>query len=232
MNDTSCRPRSGAPCATCAGATRRAVQRGVSLLFSLIALVALTLAAVALSRSVNTGALIVGNLGFKQDTMLASDRATEQAFAWIQANINGAVLFNDVTASGYYATSLDALDPTGNLTTVATRAVVDWNSDNCAGVSGAYTSCIQPSGAVTINGNAARYVITRLCAAAGDPTTGGNTCASPLISASIDDQNRSGYDYARPTGFGQTVISIFYRIVVRTVGPRGTVSYTETIVQT
>jgi len=207
-------------------------QRGVSLLFSLIALVALALAAVALSRSVNVGALIVGNLGFKQDTMLASEQVSEQAFAWVQANVSGSTLFNDVPASGYYATSLDALDPTGSQTTLTPRAVVDWNGDNCAGVSGAFSSCIQPSGSITINGNASRYVITRLCAAAGDPTQGGNTCASPLISAAADDQNRSGFDYARPYGFGQTVVTILYRIVVRTVGPRGTTSYTETIVQT
>lgn len=207
-------------------------QRGVSLLFALIAMVALALAAAALTRTVNTGALIVGNLGFKSDATLVSDQAAEQAFAWIQANVSGTALFNNVPVSGYYATSLDALDPTGNQTAVATRAVVDWNGDSCAGVSGAYSACIQPSGAITINGNTARYVITRLCGAAGDPTATGNTCASPLINASIDDQNRSGYDYARPTGFGQTVINIFYRIVVRTVGPRGTTSYTETIVQT
>jgi hypothetical protein len=115
---------------------------------------------------------------------------------------------------------------------VATRAVVDWNRDDCASVSGGYGSCLRPSDPITINGNTSRYVITRLCAIAGDPIAAGNTCASPLVSASIDDQNRSGYDYSRPTGFGQTVISIYYRIIVRTVGPRGTTTYTETIVQT
>lgn len=214
------------------GPLPKARQRGVSLLFALIAMVALALAAVALSRSVNTGALIVGNLGFKKDALLAGDQAAEQALAWIQANVADSTLFADSPAQGYYASAMEALDPTGNQTGVANRAVVDWNMDNCASVSGGHGSCLRPSDPVTVNGNTSRYVITRLCAATGNPTASGTTCASPLIGATSDDQNRSGYDYSRPTGFGQTVVSIFYRIIVRTVGPRGTTTYTETIVQT
>lgn len=206
-------------------------QRGVSLLFALIAMVALALSAVALSRSVNTGALIVGNLGFKQDAILASERAADQAFAWITANRSGNTLNNDVAASGYYAASLDALDPTGNQTSLATRAVVDWNGDACAAVSGPYESCIQPSSPITINDNTSRYVIARLCAAAGAPS-GANSCAAGLISPSVDDQNRSAPDYSRPFGFGQTAAAVYFRIIVQTVGPRGTTTYTEMIVQT
>ncbi len=215
------------------GRARRAAaaaERGSSLLFALIALALLSLAAVALTRSVSTGALIIGNLGFKQDAALASDQAAESAMAWIQANTVGATLLNDLPASGYYATSLDALDPTGRKTTVATRAVVDWDANNCAGVNGAYSSCLTPAAEVTINGNRARYVITRLCAAAGDPDAVGNSCMSPLLAGGPDDQNRAGYDYAKPTSFGSVTTAPMYRIVVRTVGARGTVSFTEAIV--
>ena len=65
-------------------ATRRA-QRGMSMLFALMALVILGLGAVALTRSVDTGTLIMGNLGFKQDTLAASSSGAEQAIAWLQA---------------------------------------------------------------------------------------------------------------------------------------------------
>jgi Tfp pilus assembly protein PilX len=213
-----------------AGKTVAAHEHGASLLFALIALALLSLAAVALTRSVNTGSLIVGNLGFKQDAALASDQAAEAAMAWIQANVAGAVLLNDLPAAGYYATSLDALDPTGRKTAVTTRAVVDWDANSCAGVSGTYSSCITPSAEATINGNRSRYVITRLCAAAGDPDAVGNSCMSPLIAGNPDDQNRAGYDYAKPTSFGSSATAPMYRIVVRTVGARGTVSFTEAIV--
>lgn len=212
------------------GATPRRRQSGSSLLFALIALVLLALAAVGLTRSVNTGALIIGNLAFKQEVALAGDRAAETAIAWIEANSNGSVLLADAQASGYYSTSLDALDPTGRLTAVESRAVVDWDMDGCAAAGGSFSSCITPSNEVVVNGNRSRYVITRLCAASGSPNASGNSCMSPLIVSGPDDLNRAGYDYAKPTSLGETTTAPLYRIVVRTVGARGTTGFTEAIV--
>ena len=205
-------------------------ERGGSLLFALIALALLALAAVAVTRSVGAGSLIIGNLGFKQDAALASDQAAEAAIVWIGANSSGATLQADAPASGYYASSLDALDPTGRKTTVDTRAVVDWNSDSCASISGPFSTCITPSDEVAINGNRSRYVITRLCAMAGNPGASGNTCVSPLFASGADDLNRSGYDYTKPYALGDITAAPLYRIVVRTVGARGAVSFTEAIV--
>ena len=103
-------------------ALRRAgAQRGLSLLFALLALVALSLAAVGLVRSVGNGSLVVGNLGFKLDATATSDRGAELAITWLQNNVSGVTLDNDVTASGYYATSTDALDPTGRNTSASPR---------------------------------------------------------------------------------------------------------------
>jgi len=212
----------------CATGARQ--QAGSSLLFALIALVLLALAAVGVTRSVNTGSLIVGNLAFRQEVALAGDQAAEAAIGWIQANASGTTLQADATASGYYSTSLDALDPTGRLAAVATRAVVDWDMDSCAGVSGSFSSCITPSNEVDVNGNRSRYVISRLCAAAGDPNAAGNSCMSPLTVSGPDDQNRAGYDYSKPTSLGDITAAPLYRIVVRTVGARGTTSFTEAIV--
>jgi Tfp pilus assembly protein PilX len=219
---------------SCSVAVREAAvrrrQSGSSLLFALIALVLLALAAVGLTRSVNTGALIIGNLAFKQEVALAGDRAAETAIAWIEANSSGTVLLGDAEASGYYSTSLDALDPTGRLTSVASRAVVDWDMDGCEAAGGSFSSCITPSAEVVVNGNRSRYVITRLCAASGDPNDSSNSCMSPLIVSGPDDLNRAGYDYAKPTSLGDTTTAPLYRIVVRTVGARGTTGFTEAIV--
>ena len=55
----------------------RTAQRGVSLLFALMALAAMLLAAVALVRSVDSGALVLGNLGFKQEATRPPNRAAE-----------------------------------------------------------------------------------------------------------------------------------------------------------
>lgn len=54
-------------------------QRGVVLFFALIALVAMSLAAVALIRSVDTSTLIAGNLAFKQATKNSAEAGIEAA---------------------------------------------------------------------------------------------------------------------------------------------------------
>ena len=205
-------------------------QHGMSLLFALLALAALSLAGVALVRSVNTSSQVIGNLGFKQDATSAGSRATETAIAWLQANT--ATLDSDNAAAGYYATSLEALDPTGRNTTVAKPlGLVNWDSDTCAyATAGTWASCSLLSAAVpAVNGNNSRYLISRLCEKAEAPS-GTNVCAKPAA-ASLSDavqrgEVRVGMEL-RPTKLST---SPYYRIIVRTVGARNTVSYTETIV--
>lgn len=205
-------------------------QRGVSLLFALIALVALSLAVVGLVRTVGTGSLVVGNLGFKLDATATGDRGAELAISWLQSNLGGTTLDNDVPVAGYYATSLDALDPTGGNTTAATRAVVNWDGDNCASASGAFTACMLPATANVVGDNSVRWIITRLCATAG-PQAAPNSCATSMTQGGGEDANSSGLTYSNPGGFGQAAsTSPYFRIVVRTVGARRTVSFTETII--
>lgn len=206
-------------------------ERGASLFLALIAVVAMSLAAVALIRSINSGNLVIGNLGFKQDATRASDRAGELAIAWIAANLSGTKLQQDDSAQGYYASSLDALDPTGSRSTANTRALVDWEGDNCAyAPQGSFAACIKPrvpSSAELPGQNRHAFVITRLCPAAGSDSS--QNCAKPEPGSGGDDSKRSGLDYSDYTRFNAGA-SPYYRIVVRTVGARNTVSYTETIV--
>jgi type IV pilus assembly protein PilX len=58
-------------------------QQGVVLLVALIVLVALTLAGVALVRSVDTANLVAGNLSFHQSAIQAGERSTELAVTWL-----------------------------------------------------------------------------------------------------------------------------------------------------
>lgn len=207
----------------------RARQQGLSLLFSLLALGALSLAAVALIRSVETGSLVMGNIGFKQDATAAASQAAESAITWLQAN-TGTNLHTDKAASGYYAASRDALDVTGQGSTAANRAVVDWAGDLC-NVYDSFGTCIRASAELSLNGgaNRARYVITRLCASEGDPTA--VDCAFPMTSATSSGGNKGVVDYKA----GKVVVAVstqqYYRIVVRSQSARGTVAFTETIVQ-
>lgn len=210
---------------------RGGLQRGMSLIYALLALVALSLAAVALVRSVDSGVLVIGNLGFKQDATLTAEQASEQAINWLWANRAGVTLHNDGAAgSGYFASSLDALDATG-VSTNAGRAVVDWAGDGCASyAAGSYGVCLPASGELTVNeGNRARYVIARLCSSAGSPSSTSVDCAAPLPLTGSLGANRSEVSYSAGR-LTATISAQYYRVVVRTRGPRNTVGFTETIV--
>lgn len=204
-------------------------QRGISLLIVLVALVLMSLAAVGVIRMVDTGTLIVGNLSFKQGTTSAADAGAEAGIAWLTSNVGGSTLFADIAGAGYYATSLDELDVTGKAN-VATRVLVDWNGDGCAyAASGSYARCISPTPKNDAsNGNRTNYVITRMCKTTGDPNAAGNGCAKPMASANNRPTGRNEVKY----GGGDISLSTapYFRIVVRSEGPRNTVSFTETYV--
>ncbi|MDH6591955.1 type IV pilus assembly protein PilX [Variovorax sp. TBS-050B] len=217
-------------------------QRGVSLLFALLALVALSLATLALVRSVDTGALVLGNIGFKQDATVAGDQATREAIAWLKAN--AASLNNDAPAAGYYASTKELkadktkdapVDVTGQQQqAVANRKLVDWSDEQdkkCPyAAAGSFGSCELKSvnAAAVTGGNKARYVIFRLCAAEGSANDDiNNSCAQPLAS-NTSASGRGLIDYATPRF--STTGGPYYRIVVRVLGARNTVGFTETIV--
>jgi type IV pilus assembly protein PilX len=207
----------------------RSASRGASLLFALLTLAAMSLAAVALVRSVDTASLVAGNLGFKQASVAATGQAAEAAIARLVA-LRAASQLDAVRAGeAYYPTAFENLD-IRDRSTAATRAVVDWNGDGCATpYTAGFANCLASRPVPTLVGNDARYVITRLCASAGAPT-GGNFCAKPVNSSLSEGVGRGGLGY--PSGRGGTIVDAgpYYRIVVRTVGARNTVSYTESIV--
>lgn len=204
-------------------------QRGASLIFALMALVVLGLAAFALTRSVDTGALIMGNLSFKQDTLHASNRGAEEAVTWLQANVTTTALESDSPANGYYAASPSRLDATGNRTSAADKwSMINWDG-NCLGVPEANRSdcSLLPRSGTSVNGNAIQYAIIRLCSSPG-PSGAGNNCVRPSSTASSSSSERGEL---QPGGRITTAaVSPYFQIIVRTVGARNTVSFTETMV--
>lgn len=211
-------------------------QRGLSLLYSLLALAALSFAAVALIRSVDTSTMVLGNLGFKQDATAAGDQATRAALQWLAANPS--LLTADSPDNGYYASSLGNLDVTGSQSKLSTRALINWNGDGCAYAaqnSFATGGCVTtPSDALAVGENTARYVILRLCSDAGAPDTmtpsgGVNTCVKTMTAGTTSGGENGALDYKRQR-LPPSSSSLNYRIIVRVDGARNTVSYTETIV--
>lgn len=204
-------------------------RAGIALVVTLVALVLLSLAAVALMRNVDTANLVAGNLAFKQATTSAADIGTESAIAWLQASNSGVTLYDDNPAMGYYATSLTNLDVSGKSANAA-RVVADWAGSNCAwAVAGSYANCVRTSTASSANGYTTRYLITRMCKTTGDPNASGNGCAGPLADDASASSKRGELKYGEDQRFGPNTRP-YFRIVVRADGPRNTVSYTESYV--
>jgi Tfp pilus assembly protein PilX len=218
-------------------------QRGISLIFALLALVALSLATLALVRSVDTSSTLLGNVAFKQDATVSGDQASRLAVAWLKANVTS--LDADASASGYYASTKEVnddgtktlVDSTGQQlpATLVTRKLIDWSTGQdglCPyAATGTYASCSIRSANADISAsttNTARYVIFRLCAKSGSADDEiANSCAKPLSDAGAAS-GRGALAYG--TGRIASKSGPYYRVVVRILGPRNTTSFTETIV--
>ena len=193
-------------------------QGGVVLLVALIILVALTLAGVALMRSVDTANLVAGNLSFHQSAIHAGERSTEVAITnWLQPhNVLGdtslhqdsnpvAVAPGITDANGYVALRQDpAIGQSWDAFWIDTLAAQ------------ALTSA--PDAA----GNTVSYVVHRLCEQRGAPHVA-NCAKQP---ASISSGGSFGAGGVSPLTSNQ----VYYRITTRIAGPRNTVAYIQTIV--
>ncbi len=211
-------------------------QRGLAMIVALLVLVAMSLAAVALVRSVNTGAQIAGNLSFRQDATANADRVAQEAIAMLYAKlvVDPDSLNTDLAGGGYYASQPARLDPTGNArASDATRALIAWDSNYCGTYpTASRASCShQPkaSAATLSTGNSAAFIVLRMCDAAGSVDVSTTHCATTSASVANTCQGAINYENEGkcPSGEGVTP---YYRVVVRTLGPRNTTSYTETIV--
>lgn len=216
-----------------AGARR--AQRGISLVFALMGLVVLTLGAVALLRSIDTGLMVLGNLGFKQDSLAAASIGTESAINWIQGSTTD-TLSKTQAAIGYSAVAMAALEATGPRADAdpASKAVlIDWLGNDCEvpGLNGrAVAVCNLPGFLPDVGSNKIRYYITRLCANEGLPDSL-NDCVKPVVlSTTGTTSQRGALGYGASIRFTDLSPGTYFRIITRVEGVRGTVSFTETLV--
>ena len=184
-------------------------QDGVVLMVALIVLVAMTLAGIALVRSVDTSNIIAGNLAFKQAATNSGDTGIETAVAWLAQNA-GPPLSNDVPAQGYASSFNPAIGPTQS-----------WDD---------YWNNVLAPNAITLPqdaaGNTVAYIIQRLCNQANmDPLSINVDCAASQWSVASDSSSKTAGTVAL-IPIQQTL----YRVTVRVRGPRNTVSYVQAIV--
>ncbi len=190
----------------------RARQRGAVLLIALIMLLALTMAGLALMRSVSTSNIIAGNLAFQQAATHSAGAGIETAVSWLQANTANTTLHSNIlTGSGmrYVAQRQDPNPATNQSWDDFWRNTLDPNAVNT----------LAPDAA----GNTVSFVIHRLCNSEGAPTYPG--CSAPAVDVqSAGNSFGSGVVALNPTR------EVYYRITARVTGPRNTLSYVQAVV--
>jgi hypothetical protein len=201
--------------------TRLKTQRGVVMIIALIVLIAMSLAGVALVRSVDTTNLLAGNIAFKQGALQGGNETMEQAIN--KFAIDGSTLGplyvtfdtqdkveKDIPAHNYHASMVPANDQGVPLTLIKAGL----------GVAGDFDS--NPDFLIKLNTdlltqNKSRFVIERLCFKAGPADS---------------DQCRFVPGDGSTHGRGQTKEPgiPLYRITTRIDGPNNTVSYTQAVI--
>jgi len=213
-------------------------QRGVVLFFALIALLAMSLAAVALIRSVDTSTIIAGNLAFKQSTTKAGDSGIEAAsirMSQMQAISKALNVLNDPTHPF-------------NVTCLATRAAgtLGPTDPGCATIVRGYHSSIDPAlnlldpatwdgiNSVKLpedsNGNTTSYIIQRICRNANQPVATAGCLFVGTPQEKDDQRVKPPQEVCDGDGCPPVGQVPQNRITTRTTGPRETVSYVQAFV--
>ncbi len=186
-------------------------QRGVTLLFGLIALAIMMIGAAAMVRSMNTSMLMSGNLGFKRDLTNQAERAT--AAVWATMN-TGALKTETARESSSTALNYSAKILPGNAQRIPDELIQD---TLFAGVGSVANDISVPGQGVTI-----RYLIDRMCNGDGAADDSKCTMSEPGAPVGVDDAR------ARAEDAGTLQRQTVYRLSIRVTGPRNTQAYYQT----
>lgn len=185
---------------------------------SLIVLVSMTVAAIALVRSVDSGVLAAANLAFRQSATMAGEAGLRVGTNWLLGfnNQDPALLYNNDNNAGYWSNAQNAPPTPFNPMTY------DWEA---AGQS----VCADANCVPDVAGNVVRYVIHRLCDAAGNPLVT-NCVRAPVSSGTTDGHGAVNYRNLYPTSNSAGGLGgVLYRVSVRITGPRNTTSYIQAV---
>lgn len=206
---------------------RPRAQRGVVLLFSLIALVILLIAAVGLVRSFHTSMTMAGNIAFKRDMRNQGERAMDKVLSEFRS---GGALASPAAralddADRHYSASMLATNAQGIPAALQSASAYAAIANTATDITPGTDTSLAGQGIASI-----QYVVDRLCSAAGDETTlGPNRCvlANNPAPAGTSSANLQSADRAPlcPTCASAAPQGVVYRLTVKVNGPRGTTSF-------
>ena len=213
---------------------RRARQEGVVLIITLIVLVAMMLGALTMIRATDSATLVAGNLAFKQSALASGDSGVEVASAWL-ARQTSATLWDDSVGNGYFA-KVESPNAFSGQTWSAfwdskpasDKCAVAWSDDGVASCSNNPTD--------DTGGNKVAFMIHRLCRYKSGDVVGGKALTGQATDPAVDCATAAAGDAGGASHrAGAQLVAVatseaYYRITVRSTGPRNTVTFTQAVV--
>ena len=196
-------------------------QQGVVLVVALIALTAISLAGISLMRTVDTSNVVSGNMAFKETALQMADVGAERAYLdilWnLLSNTSGCQFVQancPVNSAGKGYLYPDAASINSVTKLPSTAGGLFWSDPVGQPMPGDVTASYST-----------QYIIERMCGAAitgiaGDDT--GNMQVRPTFAKcrAAPAYSLTGVPVA---GIGK----LFYRVTVRVLGPRNTISFSQ-----
>ncbi|WOB09301.1 hypothetical protein [Piscinibacter gummiphilus] len=195
-------------------------ERGVVLLFALIAVLIMMVGAVALVRSFNSSLLNTGSLAFKKDLVHRNEAAIARVIAMAKEPTN---LANPTISAARYLTmnyspQILAYNHQG-IPNLLLMNDADFNSSGLA----------NSSHDIVITGDDVRlrYVIDRQCDRDGAPSLDNCVTGNPGIPGGRADTPIKA-ENASSGGSGALTVVPVYRLSIRATGPKGTLAFYQT----
>lgn len=198
-------------------------QRGTALFVALIMLVAMSIAAVSLVRSVDTTVVISGNLAFQQAALQAADFGIEAAVndldsktkddEWkVGVKCPGA---SDPTTDNYFPTMFERTSDSSKIGKPKIGGIT-YSYPGVPSLDWSTVSCVQ--NAKIPPGYSVQYVIDRLC-------------TGPLVSNKAEQCISNNPEEGGSKSAGKPIFrgaqSILYRLTVRVSGPNNAQSFVQ-----
>ena len=195
-------------------------ERGVVLLFALIAVLIMMVGAVALVRSFNSSLLNTGSLAFKKDLVHRNEAATARVIAMAK---DPARLANPtVSAAPFLTMNYSPQILTYNYQGIPDLLLMNDTDFNASGLANSSQDIVLADDGVRL-----RYVIDRQCDRAGIPSLDNCVTGGLGIPGGSADKPIRAED-ASSGGAGALTVVPVYRLSIRATGPKGTLAFYQT----
>lgn len=209
----------------------RSRQRGVVLFIALIVMVAMSLAAIALIRSVDTTSAVIANLAFRQASLLPGNYAVEDAASGLFADASPtntpriADLTQDDASQNYFSTYPPVAPPAG-------CSAANWDDQYgvpCPLQKQATAWALSRKLVDASTGNTITYLNERMCNP-NAPVIPADKSPGPTWCDMMQPKQSTGETIGDPNAQPLTK-QPFYRVTVRVDGPKNSASFLQVVLR-